>query len=40
MSVLSTLMVVLTSAPTSLDPTYVVADLGTDWLPMGAPVKV
>ena len=40
MSVPSTLMAVLTTALTSLDPTYVVADLGTGWLPMDTLVKV
>ena len=40
MSVSSTLMVVLTPVPTSLDLTYAVADLGTDWLSMDILVKV
>ena len=40
MSVRLPLMAVLTIAPTSLDPIYAVADLGTDWLPMEALVKV
>ena len=40
MSVPSTMIAVLTTAPTLLDPTIVVAELGTDWLPMDALVKV
>ena len=40
MSVLSILMAVLTTAPTSLDHIYAVADLDTDWQPMDTPVKV
>ena len=40
MSVSSTLMAVLTTVPTSMDPTYVVADLDTHWLPMDTLVKV
>ena len=40
MSAPSIPMAVLTSAPTSLDPTYAVADLGTDWQSMDTPVKV
>lgn len=40
MSVPSTMIAVLTTAPTLWDPTTVVAELGTDWLPMDALVKV
>ena len=40
MSAPSIPMAVLMSAPTSLDPTYAVADLGTDWQSMDTPVKV
>ena len=40
MNVLSTLVAVLTTASTPLDPTDVVVDLDTDWLPMDTPVKV
>ena len=40
MSVASTLMAVLTTAPIPLDPTYAVAGLDTGWPPMDALVKV
>ena len=40
MNVLSSLMVVLTTVSTLLDPTYVVVDLDTHWLPTDASVKV
>ena len=40
MNVPATLMAVLTTASTPLDPTDAVVELDTDWLPTDAPVKV
>ena len=40
MSVPSTLMAVLTTVSTPLDPTHVVVDLDTHWLPTDTLVKV
>ena len=40
MNVLSTLMAVLTTVSTPLDPTHVLVELDTDWLPTDTPVKV
>ena len=40
MNVLSTLMAVLTTVSTLLDPTDVVVELDTDWLSMDTLVKV
>ena len=40
MNVPSILMAVLTTVPTPMDPTYVVVDLDTHWLPMDTLVKV
>ena len=40
MSVPSTLMAALTTVPIPLDPTHVIVELDTDWLPTDAPAKV
>ena len=40
MNVPSTLMIVLTTVQTPMDPIHVVADLDTDWLPTDILVKV
>ena len=40
MSVPSTLVAVLTTVPTPMDPIHVAVFLGTGWLSMDIPVKV
>ena len=40
MNVPATPMAVLTTVPTPLDPTHVVVELDTDWLPIDASVQV